>query len=219
MSRVLLGLVAALVVAAPAAALGRGGHDPQRRLNARDQAKARSLVLQQRDLGPGWTSNPPPSTGSSGDLSCAGFDPNLSDLVETGEAQSRVFARGLGTSVFSIGTVYADARTAETAWNRIMRRALVRCLSTLLEGSSTGGVAIKTLSSGRFAFPRTTPRSAAFRIAVEAKALGVATRIYVDLLGLGRGRLEADVFVVSVQQPFPAPFERSLARSVGARLG
>src|SRR5207237_1918058 len=111
-----------------------------------------------------------------GDLSCAGFDPDLSDLVETGEAQSRVFARGLGTSVFSIGTVYADARTAETAWNRIMRRALVRCLSTLLEGSSTGGVAIKPLSSGPLGFPRTTPRSATFRLAFPPKARGVATR-------------------------------------------
>jgi len=215
--RLLLAVLAALVVVAPAAALPTARHDPQKRLNARDQAKARSLLLRQADLGSGWTSTAAPAT-RGGNLSCAGFDPDLSDLVETGDAQSRVFAHGIGTTVFSTATVYADARTAEASWQRVIRPALVRCLSTLLEGSSPGGVEIKTLSSGRLAFAHVAPRSAAFRIAVEVKAFGVATRIYVDLFALGSGRLESGVFLVSIRQPLTPSFERRLARSLAHRL-
>src|SRR5439155_5936567 len=72
--RLLLAVLAALVVVAPAAALTKAGHDPQKRLNARDQAKARSLLLRQADLGSGWTSTAAPAT-RGGNLSCAGFDP------------------------------------------------------------------------------------------------------------------------------------------------
>ena len=221
MTRTVLAVLAALVVAAPAAGVSRGAHDPQKRLNARDQAKARSFLLRPADLGSSWTSTPAPHAGDGGDLSCAGFDPDLSDLVETGDVQSRLFVHATASTsstVFSTGTVYANARMAGAAWNRVIRPELVRCLSTLLEGTSTAGVGFKTVSSGRLDFPHVAPRTAAFRLAVEAKALGATVRFYLDLIALGSGRLEAGIFAVSLRRPLDESLERSLARAVARRL-
>jgi hypothetical protein len=218
MRRCVPAIVAALVVVAPAAALTAAGHDPQKRLNPRDQATARALLLTQADLGSDWSSKPPPASRGDG-LSCRGFDPDLSDLVETGEARSPVFARAITSTIFSSAAVYADARTAAAAWKRVMRPALVRCLTSLLvEGGSTSGLDIKTLSSGPLRFPHVAPRTAAFRIAVEVKALGVALQITIDLVALGSGRSEAVLFLISAQQPFSGTLERRLARIVSARL-
>src|SRR5262245_6784630 len=91
------GSVLAVVVALAtgAAALAAGGEKYQVRLNARDQAAARAVVLRRSDLGrssTAWVGGP-----QKPDLSplppCANFHPKVSDLVITGAAESR-FARG-----------------------------------------------------------------------------------------------------------------------------
>ena len=152
-------------------------------------------------------------------LACSGFDPDLSDLVQTGGAQSPVFAQGLGSTVFSTATVYANARMGAASWKRVMRPILARCLTSLLvEGGSTRGLDIRTVSSGTLGFPHVAPRTAAFRIVVDVASLGLTVRVTIDLIALGRDRAESDLFAVSIENPPSAPLERRLARALSARL-
>jgi hypothetical protein len=209
--------LALLVAAAPAAASVASHRDPKKRFTPADQAKAKSIVLKPADVGAGWKRRTISNNGND-DLNCPGFDPDLSDLVETGEATSPLFYRTDGSSLFSGATVYPNERTAVTAWSRVVKPALVKCLAAKLERESTPLVTLKTIRSGSLAFPHVAPRTAAFRLGVEVSGPGVKVNVYSDLVAIGRGRVEADFIFSSVRNPFPAAFEQRLARRVAARL-
>ena len=85
-----LTLVCAGVLAGTAAAGGHQG-DPQKRHNPADQAWAQAIRIQRTDLGAGDWRVEPPTGGSGVPRGCK--DPNLSDLVETGEAEDPDFSR------------------------------------------------------------------------------------------------------------------------------
>src|SRR5262245_17986626 len=82
------GAVAAALAGLTVAALAipAGAAPPKRQASAAGNALAKAVVLRPSDLGAGWKSTG--SGGSSGgaDLTCAGFNPNQSDLTTIGNA-------------------------------------------------------------------------------------------------------------------------------------
>jgi hypothetical protein len=213
--------VAALLVAGALAATALAANgEPQKRLTRAGQAYARSLVVQAGDIGPGWKGKPSKNTG--GNLRCKGFNPDESDLVETGEASGPDFTRGLGDLVSSSASVYRSANEAQTSWSRVVKPGLLDCLSNLLRQQATPDVKIRVLSSQAVSFPRAAPRQAAFRLIVEFTvregARSVTLKPALDVILLGRGQADVAVYTMALLKPFAPQFEPGLIRALAARL-
>jgi hypothetical protein len=191
------------------AAVAGGG--PQTKHVRADQARARAIVLTPADLGAGWKSER--SSGSVVRFRCPGFEPDESDLVETGHADSAGFFRDDGASVNSGASVYRTAGEAEAGWARTVRPGLVRCLSSLVRGQTT-----TVDAAGAIGFPQLATRTAALRVIASFGERRTAGKLVVDLVLLGHDRANAAVLVTSVDQALPAAAERRLASLVARRL-
>jgi hypothetical protein len=192
--RRLTALLLLVVLAAPAIALA-SGTDPRRKLDAADERKAASIIFKRTDFTPGWKRSASSASSGGGDLSCAYYNPDGSDLTLTGHAEAE-FARGGVSSVLSYADVYASAKEAATAWSRTVRPALARCLGEFFERDAAApGMKVSVVSHGRTPFPRVAPRTAAFRIDVRMLVTQAgqttAVPLALHLLVIGRGRAEA----------------------------
>jgi hypothetical protein len=209
-------LASLLALTCAGAALAAPG-DPQKRHNAADMAKAKSIVLKAADLGTGWKSSPS-SGSSSGTPHCKGFQPDESDLVETGTANSPDFSKGL-RYVLSAAALYKTAGQAQTSWNRIVKPGLVGCFASLLtKGASGGGVKTTATSKGSLHTPKLAPRQASYRVGFATVNQGVKLSGSIDLFLLGEGRADALMISVSFGTP-PTADELRIARLMAGRLG
>ena len=211
---------AAAAVVALLAAVGTAAaanpHDPQKRFNPADQARAKRISIVRADLpGAGWK-----ATKSADDSStCKAFNPDESSLVETGESHSPDYSRA-GGFVTSAASVYRTAADAQTSWNLEVKPAMLACFE---EGfrSAGSGVRVTILSRGRLAFPHLATRSAAFRVRVRYDVQSLHIPATLDVILLGAGRADAALFLQSPGpplQPLPNGLERTLAARLAQRL-
>jgi hypothetical protein len=183
-------LLIALVVPALALASHR---DPKKQINAADQRKAAAIVLKRTDFVAGWKKTPS-SPDDDGHLDCPGYDPNGADLVLTGEAEADFEATGGFPSVFSFSNVFKTRAHANASWTRAVKPALATCLAKVFkEGLESEGHKATITRSGKVAFPKLSPRTAAFRVVMNVtvtesgKSTTVPLTMYVVALGHGRG--------------------------------
>jgi len=209
-----------VVLALPALALA-ADTDPQKRINPVDQRKAASIIFKKTDFPlPGWKKVP---NDSSADLNCPGYNPDESDLVLTGEAEAG-FASAEGIPSFnSSSSVYKTERDALASWTRSVKPALAACVArTLKQGFSGSGAKVTVLSQGQIAFPKLSPRTAAYRVAfnVSYTQAGNTTTVpfVVYLIALGSGRGDVGVMVAAAKKSLPAADLRTLASLVARRL-
>jgi hypothetical protein len=200
--RRLTALLLLVVLAAPAIALASGA-DPRRKLDAADERKAQSIIFKREDFAAGWKRAASAVSSGGGDLSCAYYNPDGSDLTLTGHAEAE-FARGGVSSVLSYADVYATAKEAATAWSRTVTPALARCLGDFFEReAAVPGMKVSVVSHGRTPFPRVAPRTAAFRIDVKMLVTQAgqtrAVPLALHLLVIGRGRAEAGFLTFASQ--------------------
>ena len=91
-NRLLASLVLVVVAGLACAAVALGSHfDPEQRLRAGDQARARAMLLRQSDLGPGFAVER--TSDLDAHVTCKALD--LSDLVVTGRSASPRWGRDL----------------------------------------------------------------------------------------------------------------------------
>ena len=178
-------------------------------------AKARSVVLRVADFGPGWKSTP--STSGGGSPRCKDFDPDESDLVETGTADSPEFGLGLRYMTSTAG-LYKTSAQAQASWNRVVKPGLLGCLGSIFQkGANTPGVTTKILTKGTLSFPKLASRTAAYRITFSSASQGLTLKGAIDLILLGKGRIDAVMISVSFGTP-PLADERRLAGLIAHRL-
>jgi hypothetical protein len=208
------GVALACALVAATAALAANG-DPQRKHTKADMAKARAALLRATDFGSGWQATP--STSSPGNnLRCTGFEREESDLVETGRAVSPDFEKGF-RYVSSFAAVYKTAAQAQTSWNRLVRPGLLDCLASLFKSGSGSGVTLTVVAKRAIPFPKLAPRTAAFRISFSASGQGSALKGAIDLILLGKDRIDAALLDLAFGQP-PLADERRLAGLIAKRL-
>lgn len=218
MGRRLLVALLAACVALPAVAVA-ADNDPQKRFTAADQAKARLMLLKQSDLGLGWTKTPV-NTAAGGDFHCPGYDPDLSDLTQTGEAMNG-FVNGRGDVLYAYASFMKSAKEAGTSWRRANTAAAPRCMArAFAEGVAQAGGNARVTSYGRVAFPRVAPRVAAFRATISISGPDlqepISVKLHVVMLGYGR----ADVALMGAA-PFGGISQanlRALSRILAKRL-
>jgi hypothetical protein len=167
---------------------------PKLRLNARDNASARAVVVKRTDLGPvpGWKGGmtkaaltPVPS--------CPGYRPKQSDLVVTGLAESHFSHPGL--DVRSVAQVLQTAQMVRLDWQRSLAPGVTSCLrSTLIKQLSANQ---KLTSFARVAFPQVASFTASFRALIDATTGGKSVRVMIDFILAARGRSELTLTVTA----------------------
>ena len=210
-------LVAGLVAAAVAAGGAFAGDplSPQKRHTAADMAKARSIVLHAADLGPGWKSEPP---GPDSPIRCKNFQIDEHDLVETGDADSRIFERQT-FALWSGASLYRTAAMAGASWQRAIRPGLPACLAELARKQLTEpGLTVQTASAGKVAFARLAPSTVAYRFVFVVKGQAGSLNLYSDAVFMRNGRVLAGVLTFSAASPFPADVLRKLAALTAKRM-
>src|SRR5207248_9381338 len=122
-------------------------------------------------------------------------DPDLSDLVETGEAENPDFSRN-GSFVGSGAAVFLTTKQATAAFQRVARQSFNRCMvSAFKQGLAGSGARLRILSSGPIAMKSLAPHfvSGRVRFSVAGPAATVTGRI--SFYFLARDRATAMLFV------------------------
>jgi hypothetical protein len=206
----LAGSLAAVVVGTAAA---RDPWDPRSKFTKVDQAAAKAAVIQQNDLGQGWTGGPQGSPSFKAPT-CPAQRPNDGDLTLTGHAES-VYSNGNGgLQIDSDIEVFTTAKQAKARFDRFLQPKLFTCLRyDLLK--SLGGTKVTFLKGKRLDFAKVAERTAVFRLPIVYKN----ATIDFDFLFIGQGRSQFYVNIVapSVQESQLPAFELRLAKVLAGR--
>jgi hypothetical protein len=204
----------AAALCAPVALAGKG--EPQRKLTKAGQARARAAALQRSDFPAGWTQHPARKTNGQSDPRCSFYNPDQSDLVEIGKYDSPDFAQPDGSTISSTTGVFRSIRMAKTAYARVARPELAKCLAELFK-QGAGAANTRIFSAARLKFPSYGDRSDAFRIVASVKAPAARVRVYLDAFFVNRGAIDVAVLGVGVRRPLPVALEQRLVASLAQR--
>ncbi len=213
MRRVTLIVVLAGIVV-PVALAAKG--DPQQRHTKADMALARAAAVHASDLGAGWKGEASTNTNQSRPR-CASYNPDQSDLVETGKYDSPDFSRPDGTFVSSTTGVFRTAAMARTGYARVAVPALPRCFGQLFAQQIQKPNSITILRTGEIPFARIGDRSNAYRLTAAVKVGKTTVPVAIDMVLFDRGRTDVAMIFFSTPKAFPASFEQALAARVASR--
>ena len=206
-----------LALALPAVAFA-AETDPQKRFTAADNAKAASIVLKRADFAAGWK-RMPATPDSPDEFRCAGYDPDQSDLVLTGEAQADFTAAEGSPAVVTVANVFKTRAQATASWTRTVKAPLLRCLTQALqEAFAKQGTKATVTRKGVIAFPRYAPRTAAYRFSFDVSQGARTIPFTIHLVGLGHGRGDAMLMTMGLGSGLPLAQVKSLARLTAQRL-
>lgn len=189
---------------------------------AGDQAVARAGVITRADFrGLPVTGGMTPMNGRrGGNVPCAGFDPDLSDLVITAEAKStwrsdEPFYLTSEVSVFET----KDMRRQD--WERFIGSPMFpRCLRKAAAAGRLGS-GVELVSLREISFPRVGEATRGIRITVYVKrGAGPKVRLSGDIVvvGVGRARVTLTSTVSFANRETFTDVEAALLRAVSARL-
>jgi hypothetical protein len=203
----LAGTFAAVALAGPG--------DPQRKPTPADQARARAVVLSRADLGAGWKAEK--SSGGASNPRCSFYNPDQSDLVETGHADSS-FSRGDTLLVFSSVGIFKTAAQARSGYRRVVRPELPRCLGEIFAKGTGNPKAVRIVATGPLPFPGYPDRSNAYRVRAAFKTSSGTIPVTLDAVLINRGRSDVVLGFIGIGPPAAPSLERALSGKVAARL-
>jgi hypothetical protein len=215
MKRVAVVLLAA-GLCAPVALAAKG--EPQKKITAAGQARAKLVALKQTDFPAGWVQQPvPKNKKSESNPRCSFYNPDNSDLVEIGDYDSPDFNRADGSSISSSTGVFRTVQMAKTAYRRIAVPLLGKCFAEIFRKGITAPNSVTVFSSGTLQFPRFGDQSHAYRISALVKTPSGRARVAVDVVVLNKGAIDVAVIMVGIGKPLPASLETSLVGKLVAR--
>ncbi|MFL5952398.1 MAG: hypothetical protein ACJ74M_12410 [Gaiellaceae bacterium] len=214
-------LVAALAAGSVAAAAG-DPREPQHRFDAADQAWAHRIIVQRADLGAGdWRVQ---QLDSQGDGTAPSYckNPNLSDLVLSGQAKSPDFGRE-DSFEDSDGEVWSSESDAIASFKRLKTYPFDRCFKVAMkqEFAQGSGVKFSVVSSGPIAIGTLAPRQLTYGLKFRITVGGRKIDGRIDIYAFSRGRADGSVMIASLgapARPIPLSLERKLATLVAHRL-
>jgi hypothetical protein len=208
-------VVVAGVLGALLAGTAAGAVAPQR--TPAGNALARGLLLRRGDFGRGWTSTPAPKRVPG--LTCPGFSPALSGVVQTGAAISPTFQAGsTGPFVSQSAYAYASASEEESVWRALARPHLLTCVAASLVRSTRGSVHFSVRSKRVETLPRLPVHAVGYRVTGTASVPNQTVNVYLDVILLGGGTTVTELSVSSFLAPVGRAFELRLARTVAGRV-
>jgi hypothetical protein len=207
-------IVSLTVVSVATAAQG----DPKKVIIPSVQAKAKAVNVHVSDLGPGsWT----PKGSSPGQTTprCSYYNPDQSDLTENASADSPQFTLPTQSFVSSSTAIFKTAAQGRTAYSRVIKPALPRCLGELFRKASGAGSKIAIISAKATRFPNLAERTNAYRVSAKYKVSAtVSLPVYLDFVAMNRAKVDVVIFFAGIGQPFSSSYEQGVARKVAARM-
>jgi hypothetical protein len=191
--------------------------DPQKKFTKADQALARRISLRSSDLGAGWTGKP--STDKSSNPRCSTYNPDQSDLIETGDHDSLDFSRPDGTFVSSSVGVFKTAAMAKAGYARVAVPQLPHCFAEIFRKGITAPSKATIFFSGPLVFPHYGDRLNAYRIRASVKTPSGTVSATIDLVVFNRGRVDVAIIFLGIPSAVPGSFEQSIVARVAARAG
>jgi hypothetical protein len=179
-------------------------------------------VLKRSDFAAGWRKVP--NTPEDDErLTCAGYNPDESDLILTGKAASEFTQADGIPSAQSFSNVYKTKAHAIASWTRSVKPALARCASQIFKKQlETSGAKVTVLRQGAVAFPKVAPRTAAFRVglrlSITQNGQSTTVPITVHLIALGNGRGDSGLITVALGAGVPMPDLTAFAKVTASRL-
>jgi hypothetical protein len=208
-------LIAVLAGVLVPVALAANG-DPQKKLTKADQAKARSISLRLSDFGTGWKQGPPSKQDESNPR-CSTYNPNQSDLIETGTYDSPDFSRPDGSSVSSSSGVFKTVAMAKTGYARVVVPQLPKCFAEIFKKGITKPNSATIFFSGPLPFPTYGDRSNAYRIRASVKTPSARVPATIDIVVFNRGRIDVAVIFVGITQPSSTALEKAAVALLATR--
>jgi hypothetical protein len=181
----------ALVVAGVAAA-----ENYRYKIVARDKATANTVVLKRTDLGglTGWTggSVKPDRTPETESDRCNGYLPKQSDLVVTGDAETKYSFRG--TTIDTQVQLLRTSAMVTTDWQRSIAHA--NFLTCARQGFARElSKDERLISLAKLPYSTFGTKSVAYRALIGVTKNGRTIRVAVDFIAFYRGRTEASVII------------------------
>lgn len=219
--RRLIVVLVVLLLAVPALALA-SHTDPKRQINAGDQRKATSILLKRPDFNTGWT-KVPNSPDDDEHMSCPGYNPDESDLILTGDAESSFGYSDRLHSVFSTANIYKTRAQALASWTRGVKPAAPGCFAKLMKQAiGADGTPTTIVRRGWIAFPKLAPRTAAMRVVLKvtftSEGQTTTVPLTITLVGLGNGRGDAGLMTMAFGTDFAMSDVRGFAKLLAQRL-
>jgi hypothetical protein len=216
----LIGLFIAIVAVLPFGLIACGGntnaasfHRSAHEHNARDQARAETIVLRSSDFPSGWRRAA--TGGTAGNASCV--NSSLSRLTWSGKAESGRYGRD-AMEVASTVVIFTTAREARTALERMSSSAFNSCLIASLKKRSHEGIRVASSKVSKLSFPSMGDRSTATHIEFNLEANRTAIKIASDLVLVQRQRALLWLTFNGVTSPFDPALKRQLATIVNGRM-
>ncbi len=214
MKKLALVLLAAAVLV-PVALASSG--EPKHAFTPGDQAKARAASLKLSDFVSGWTASP--ASKDSSNPRCSKYNPDQSDLVETGKYDSPDFTRTADSSFVSVSTgVFKTAAMAKTGYARVAVPAFPGCFGELFAKGVKKPTTAKVLSTGPLDFPRAGDRSNAFRLVASVKAPTATLPVTADIVLFNKGRTDVAMIFFGIGKALPSSLEQSAVARVLSRV-
>ena len=206
--------VLALVLCVPVALADKG--DPQKKLTKAGQAHAIHAALHRSDFPAGWVQKPKQKNNNESDPRCSYYDPDQSDLVEIGDYDSPDFEVQDGSSFSSSTGVFQTVAMAKTAYARVARPLLPKCLAEIFK-KGAGASKTTVRSAAPLEFPSYGDRSNAYRITVSVKTPSARIPVVLDVFLLNKGATDIAVLALGIGHALPIAFEQSLVSKLAAR--
>lgn len=209
-------VVVAALVAATAANAAAG--DPKKRLNAVDQAYAKSILLRKADLPTGrWQVD---STNfDQANPACLVKHYSLSALTATGEA-GFIYKHG-GRVIESDARVFLSSAQAARAFAILSSVGLGRCLGSSLAAvisATSPGLSAKLSSVQPLAFTGLAATARGLRIGLRLRGSTDIRSIQYVLMSVRRGRALATIGLIRYNADWPSSVVRPLAALTATRM-
>lgn len=208
-------ILAALALLVPAALAANG--EPTKKLTATGQARARAVALKASDFGAGWKAEPSNSKNQSNPR-CSTYNPDQSDLIETGDYDSPDFTRADGSFVSSTVGVFRSIGMAQTGYARVAVPQLPACFAELFKNGAKP-TPVTIISVGRLSFATYGNRTNAYRLTASVKSGSTNVPVTIDIVLFNRGSVDAAFIFLGISKPLPSSFEQSLVSRAAARAG
>jgi hypothetical protein len=196
-------LAASTLALVSASSVFAGDGKQQIKLDKRDQAAARAVVLRRTDLGSTAWEGGPVKPDLSSTPSCPNFHPKVSDLVVTGAAETAFQRSSLEFS--NVVEVLKTRRMVRLDWRRsVVPPGAVPCLRRTLANGLPPSARI--VSFARVPFRHVGTRSARFRGVIRIDVFGRTARLVTDIVITFRSRTE-----ITLNAAGPASAARSIS--------
>ena len=208
--------LAGLVVAA--AAVAADSTDPKVKISAADQKVAAASVLRFSDLGAAWSGGPTKPQNLKVPV-CPSNQPNNSDIVITGHAESLLQLESQGLQVDSDVLVLKSAKQAKKLLGRMIKPALGECLAYDLQKSGLLGASYTIGKIQQLPAPKVGDSATIVRIPVAVKTGGRKVAVFADYIFVTKDRTQFFVNLISPSNLGSAltNLESHIAKTLAAR--